>query len=123
MNLAMADLIYCLISLPSYAINYLYGGWFWGKTSCQITAILRYVNAYAEWLSVAMIAVIRCFVLINQKLAFKLLSGIKGYGILALIWIYANVLVFPMYVENLDFGAFGYHCGLRQVSFENKQLI
>ena len=67
-NLAFADFLYCTVNLPLYALNYLNQGWFWGKNLCQISTAFRYVNAFADWMSVAMIAVSRCLTLTRPTL-------------------------------------------------------
>lgn len=98
-------MIYCMINLPLFALSYFYNGWFWGQTSCQVFTAFRQINAVAEWISVAMIAVARCLTLTNARLASKLLSKVMRRLIIIFIWIYANLLAMPIWI----FGTLGYN--------------
>ena len=77
---------------------------------CQITAAFRFINAFADWMSVAMIAVSRCVNLTKPELGQKLFSGSCGKMFIALIWIYACLLVVPIFISSLELGSFGYNC-------------
>ena len=63
--------IYCAFLLPYLNI-------ITGKNLCNITTAFRYINAFADWMSVAMIAVSRCLTLTKPELGQKLFSG--NYG-------------------------------------------
>ncbi len=56
LNLALSDLLYCVINLPLYAVQFFSGRWPWGASSCVASAAFRYVNAFADWMSLALIA-------------------------------------------------------------------
>ena len=99
LNLAFADSLYCAINLPLYAMQYLKMRWIWGPDLCYITTAFRYVNAFADWMSVAMIAVSRCISLTRPELAEKLFGGRKGKLIILAIWVYANCLILPIYTK------------------------
>ena len=85
--MAFADSLYCAINLPLYAMQYLKMRWIWGPDLCYITTAFRYVNAFADWMSVAMIAVSRCISLTRPELAEKLFGGRKGKLIILAIWV------------------------------------
>ena len=53
-SLAVSDLLYCAISLPLYAMQYLSKRWVLGETLCYATTAFRYINAFADWMSVGM---------------------------------------------------------------------
>ena len=53
-SLAVSDLLYCAISLPLYAMQYLTKRWVLGETLCYATTAFRYINAFADWMSVGM---------------------------------------------------------------------
>lgn len=116
-NLAVADFLYCILNLPFYALNYFYHGWFWGKTLCITTTGFRYINAFADWMCVAMIAVSRFLTLTSPALAQRILSGWNGFFIICLTWIYAVLLVAPMYLDNSTLGTFGYNCKVGKCDF------
>ena len=99
LNLAFADSLYCAINLPLYAMQYLKMRWIWGPDLCYVTTAFRYVNAFADWMSVAMIAVSRCISLTRPELAEKLFGGCKGKLIILAIWVYANLLILPIYTK------------------------
>ena len=99
LNLAFADSLYCAINLPLYAMQYLKKRWIWGSDLCYITTAFRYINAFADWMSVAMIAVSRCISLVRPELAEKLFGGRNGKLIILAIWVYANLLILPIYTK------------------------
>lgn len=116
MNLAFCDFLFCcnyLLQLISWLILDI--GWYFGPTICIISAILRYIITCAEWMSVAIIAVIRCLVLTKIEIAEKYLSGYKKHAFIGLIWFYALILMIPFSFS--DFGSFGYDCHLANCDF------
>ncbi len=56
---------------------------------CYMFAAFRFINAYADWMSLAFIAVSRCAGLIWSKKANRYLTGRNGVTIIILIWAYA----------------------------------
>lgn len=90
MNLAFADLVYCLVNLPLYSVQYWSGRWPFGGAACRYFAAFRYWNAFAEWMSLAIIALTRCIGLIRNQRCF---SWKQGQLIVLAIWVYAALLV------------------------------
>lgn len=41
LNLALADLLYCLTSIPFYVVHYLYKGWPLGNSACYMFGAFR----------------------------------------------------------------------------------
>ena len=70
---------------------------FSGETLCFVTSAFRYVNAFADWMSLGMIALSRCVSLTKPDLGERLFSGRNGKLIILMVWIYANLLVVPVY--------------------------
>ena len=68
-------------------------------------------------MSVAMIAVSRCLTLTKPELGQKLFSGFYGKLVIVLIWIYANILMVPMYMPSLELESFGYNCRVGKCDF------
>lgn len=99
LNLAFADLLYCAINLPLYAVQYLQQRWIFGPTVCYLTTAFRYINAFADWMCVAMIAVSRCITMAKPDLGERLFSGRSGKLVILLVWIYANMLMLPIYTH------------------------
>ena len=99
LNLAFADLLYCMINLPVYAIHYFHHTWDWGFLSCYISASFRYLVSYVEWISVAWIAFTRC-ILVTQNEYFKNVLKSRNRKILILLtWIYGLILLMPTFLE------------------------
>ena len=65
----------------------------------SFTSAFRYINAFADWMCVALIAVSRCISLSKPDLGEKMFAGRNGKVIILLVWIYANLLMVPMYTE------------------------
>ena len=80
-------------------MQYWYQRWVWGSNLCFITTAFRYINAFADWMCVSMIAVSRCITLSKPDLAEKLFGRRNGKLIILLVWIYANLLILPIYTE------------------------
>lgn len=95
LNLAFSDLLYCTFNLPMYSMQFFMGWWPLGHTACVVSAAIRYVNAFADWLSLGFIALSRCVSLIKPALGEKIFAGKSGFSIIAGIWIYAVALILP----------------------------
>ena len=80
-------------------MQYLKQRWTWGADLCYITTAFRYINAFADWMSVAMIAVSRCVSLTRPELGEKIFGGRNGKLIILAIWVYANLLILPIYTK------------------------
>ncbi|XP_059083231.1 protein trapped in endoderm-1-like [Tigriopus californicus] len=111
-NLAFADLMYCSINLPLYTIQYWNGRWPFDRMACRIFAVFRYVNAFGEWMSLAVIALSRCVGLIRNQRCF---SWKQGFVIIIAIWFYAFLMILPAVTEH--FGKFGYNCMVGKCDF------
>ena len=93
----MSDLLYCTFNLPLYAVQYLRQEWPFSSGMCYAFAAFRFINAYADWMSLALIAVSRCMGLIWKAKAEQYLSGKKGMVLIVLIWAYAIGLNSPAF--------------------------
>ena len=63
-NLALADFLYCVTSLPMYSTTYLHRGWPSGEDSwtCRGFAAFRYMTAYSAWMALGFVAFSRSVV-------------------------------------------------------------
>ena len=86
--------------MPLYALQTFSRGWHWGQNLCTLVGALDYIISFAEWFSVAMIALTKCINLLKPKLGYKWFSGFRGILLILMIWIYANVMVIPSYLEH-----------------------
>ena len=59
LHLSFCDLLYCLFGLPFLTLPPLYGYFPFSKRTCRVTSLLRNLNAYAEFLTIALIALLR----------------------------------------------------------------
>ena len=99
MNLAIADLLYCAINLPIYSLQFFYQTWDLGWYLCYHTANFRYINAFADWMSVALIAVSRCITVTRIKNFEKFFNKRNRRIIIAFVWIYSVAILIPTYLE------------------------
>ena len=88
-------LAFCLINLPIHAAQ------FWSRealfknnTLCRYTTSFRYVNVFADWMSVGMIAVSRCMSLKKISIFER-----NAKYIAISIWVYAAILFFASAVS------------------------
>ncbi|XP_037068749.1 protein trapped in endoderm-1-like [Pollicipes pollicipes] len=106
LNLAVADLLYCLVNLPLYYLQYSRPS-LWRDPAhgfaCPLAGVLRYTNAAADWMSLAGIAFNRCVCLLSIKWKGRIFGGWKSYVIIALIWLYGfltqGLSLFQVYGE------------------------
>ncbi len=93
LNLALADLLYCVINLPLYATTYLSHGWPLGQPFCLISAAFRDASAYAEWMALATVAFSRYAGLVWKDWASKNLTGTRGFLLVIATWIWAFAIM------------------------------
>ena len=56
-NLAFADFLYCVTSLPMYSLTYLHRGWPNGDDwSCKAFAAFRNMTAFSAWMALGFVA-------------------------------------------------------------------
>jgi hypothetical protein len=72
-------------------------GWPLSASLCFGTAFFRYVNAFADWMSLAMIALSRCLYLVWPDVGRRLFTGKRGLIVIVLIWVYSVALLTPFY--------------------------
>ena len=79
LNLAFSEMLYCITNLPMYSVEVglaylgmipqvLLRSWPGSHMSCQAFAMFRYFNAFASWMSVAMVAFSRYFFVVVHSL-------------------------------------------------------
>ena len=95
LNLAFADLTYCLINLPIDVLRKLQYRWEWSLPVCQFVANIRYSNAYADWMSIAMVAVCRRSTVTNPGKITLFSSRRNRIIMLISIRIYSLSLLIP----------------------------
>ena len=108
LNLALADLLNCIVNIPIYLVHILHQKWTWGAKSCRLTAYLRHSLTFIAWMSVALIAIHRCngVLKLGKETIFD--SKSKRRIILILVWVYGFLLLIPSYFGL--FGELGYNC-------------
>ena len=99
--------------MPLYALQTFSRGWHWGQNLCILVGALDYIISFAEWFSVAMIALTKCINLLKPKLGYKWFSGFRGILLILMIWIYANVMVIPSYLEHKMVSKGTVHCCIK----------
>ena len=103
LNLAVADLLYCTITVPLTALQFFDKGWRWGEFGCILAGIFKYGTMTAEWMSVALIAFSKCVNLIQPKIGKKLFTGRNGYIFIVSFWICTFLwYIIPVYVMQVD---------------------
>ena len=108
LNLALADLLNCVINIPIYLIHTLHQKWPWGVFSCRFSAYIRFSLSFVSWMSVALIAVHRCIGITIS--GTNSLFNVRIYRNLALafVWLYGFSVLIPSYLG--IFGELGYNC-------------
>ena len=94
LNLAICDFLYCSSTLTIYGIQNLLQKPILSETMCIMDAILRTLVVYAEYFSIAMIAVARCMNLKDIKL-----KGIYVKTLLISVWSAAILILVPQMIH------------------------
>ena len=79
-----------------YAVQYLEMRWPFGFEACYVSTAFRYVVAFGDWMSVAIVAFSRYITIARSGLSDVLLSDLNGVIAIALVWIYAFSLIVPV---------------------------
>ena len=106
LNLALVDLLYCVICMPSYVFAFLRTYWPFGQTYCQIVMALILVLAHANWFSLGLIAITRCLGL-TRKGFWEDFCSYRNItlAIYVAVWIWVLLINIPLYIEkSLTFG-------------------
>ena len=105
LNLAVADLLYCIVVIPLTALQFYEKGWKWGKYGCILSGIFKYSIMTAEWMSVALIALTKCINLIFPKIGKLFFSGWNCLAFLMFFWIFTFLwYITPVYLIEVSLG-------------------
>ena len=104
-------------------IQYLMRGWPRGDDwTCKGFAALRYLNAYAAFMSIGSVALSRCISVCFPLYSKAVFDKKKNWFMVVSIWIYASILVLPTIFE--WYGKFGYDKIRGKCDYlEEKELI
>ena len=83
--------------MPIQALQYFYKGWFAGKLLCVLFAVFHNIIKNVEWMSVAMIALIKCVHLVSSTAGNVTFSKHIRKVVIPLIWMYA--ISMAMYLQ------------------------
>ena len=92
LNLAFADLLYCLFYLSIFVVT---PSWIFGGTSCRFFAFFYTSAKLTAWMSVAMVALNRCIIVSNLGYSKFLSSRRNQFGIMIFLRIYGFICTFP----------------------------
>ena len=83
--------------MPIQALQYFYKGWFVGKSLCVLFAVFHNIIKNVEWMSVAMIALIKCVHLVSSRTGNITFSRHIRKLVIPFIWIY--VISIALYLQ------------------------
>ena len=92
LNLAFADLLYCLFYLSIFVVT---PSWIFGGTSCRFFAFFYTSAKLTAWMSVAMVALNRCIIVSNLGYSKFLSSRINQFVIMIFLRIYGFICTLP----------------------------
>ncbi|XP_014670199.1 PREDICTED: protein trapped in endoderm-1-like [Priapulus caudatus] len=106
-NLAIADLIFCAVSLPVQATRYVRRAWTLGAALCRAFPLVFYGNLAVSIMTMMMIAVNRYLVVVHGALYRRACAG-GGATAAAIVfcWAFAGAMLMPTYAG--AWGEFGY---------------
>ena len=99
LNLAFVDLLYCLINLPTYAVQRLRREFPFGLTLSHIFPAYTNMNAFASWMSTGLVAMSRCLSICFPNAWKRFCSRTwVVYSIFVGVWIYVVVILMPIWM-------------------------
>ena len=99
-NVALADVLYCIFPLPVLGITFLTDGWYFGHTLCFIAGFLAYLTIFASWLGIAFISISRCFIICFPEAFSTIFSyGFSQIMVFILTWFFSLVILIPILTE------------------------
>ena len=101
LNLALADLLFCLFYCPIAAWVLVFENGFLGPNICYATATFRYIVTFTSWMSIAMIAISRCIHVIYPCLSIRLFQRFRGSAMCLVLWIFSTIYLIPVFTEVL----------------------
>lgn len=107
-NLALADILLCVLAVPFTPLYFFMGRWIFGSLLCTLVAMAQGTSVYVSTLTLTSIAVDRYFVIIypfRPKLQLKVC-----YGIIIGIWMFSvsATLPYTFYVSQREFESVNY---------------
>lgn len=103
MNLALSDILLCILAIPFTPLYSFMGRWIFGRLICHLVPYAQGASIYISTLTLTAIAIDRYFVIIYPlRPRMKLSTCI---GIIVGIWIFSILLTLPygVYMELKDF--------------------
>ncbi|KAL7633457.1 UNVERIFIED_CONTAM: hypothetical protein RMT77_015990 [Armadillidium vulgare] len=112
--LCVTDFLYCVTNLPLTCFGYSY---YFEETEpsqnfCRITAFIRYVISYAEWMTVGFLFIERCINLKKLSKA-KIFTPLQTMLCISAIWLLSLLLVLPSYLsKRLGYNKQSFRCDI-----------
>ena len=98
-NLAAADLIYCIVPLTFYLTLYFGSNWVFGEIWCKMVIIIAQICCYSSWMSLSIIALVR-MVSVWRPQALRAICNEKGSKLIITgQWIFVILLMVPSFFE------------------------
>lgn len=107
-NLALADILLCVLAVPFTPLYFFMGRWIFGSILCTLVAVAQGTSVYVSTLTLTSIAIDRYFVIIypfRPKLELKVC-----YGIIIGIWMFSisATLPYAFYVTQAEYKSVNY---------------
>ena len=91
LNLALTDLLFCLVAIPTYTTHYIFKGWPFSSIMCTAAVYMRWsIVSLNQW-SLTLIALSRFTVIKYPTIGKKIFSGKAAIVTLLGVWFIALV--------------------------------
>ncbi|XP_076059219.1 uncharacterized protein LOC143035903 [Oratosquilla oratoria] len=112
LHLSFCDFLYCTVNLPLTAYTYFTYSNGPGRDFCRGAAIFRYLNAFVEWNTLALLAVERC-VDLRRSHRSRLFRPKTTLLLLLLVWVVSIILLLPAIIhDGFDHDKHTYKCDM-----------
>ncbi|PAV86635.1 hypothetical protein WR25_23328 isoform A [Diploscapter pachys] len=108
LNLAMSDLIVCIVSLPITPITSIYKNWYFGDIMCHALPWIQGISVFIATFSLTAIALDRYFLIV--KPLRKRLTKNEAKYMMCILWITSGMITLP-YAANMTLADLPNLCG------------
>ncbi|EPB72771.1 7 transmembrane receptor [Ancylostoma ceylanicum] len=93
LNLALADLIVCIFSLPITPITSIYKNWYFGEQMCHSLPWIQGASVFVATFSLTLIAIDRYFMVVTPHK--RRMTRVQARFVMVCLWLVAILITFP----------------------------
>ncbi|KAL3076762.1 hypothetical protein niasHS_011499 [Heterodera schachtii] len=108
LNLAISDVIVCLLSLPFTPVSYIYKEWLFGSAICHLLPMVQAASVFVSTFSLSAIAIDRYWLVLYPH--SNSISHARATAVAAVLWLF-SVLISVPYSIHMTLVEYDGYCG------------